>query len=121
MLFSYLSRQTNPDNTLYDLIQTMEYLDCVIKESLRLYPPAHAVNRECDESCTINGVYIPAGTRVLIPIYTLHRDPDAWTDAEKFIPERFESPNKEKIPPFQVDCITRITENTTRSETRTNE
>ena len=80
----------------------MEYLDCVIKETLRLYPPVHVINRECNESCTINGVYIPAGTLVMIPIYTLHHDPDAWTEVEKFIPERFTNPNKESIHPFQV-------------------
>ena len=80
---------------LYDVVQNIEYLDCVIKESQRVFPTAAQVNRECSEDYDLNGINIPAGTEVWIPIYSLHRDADVWTDPEKFDPERFRGPSKD--------------------------
>jgi len=87
--------------SLYELAQNMEYLDCVIKESQRLCPAAPQVNRECCEDYDLNGIHIPAGTEILIPIYVLHHDPDAWQDPEKFDPERFRGPAKDARHAFQ--------------------
>ena len=102
-MLDFCNLQSNPDMPLYDLLQNMEYLNCVINESQRLYPPGHTVNRFCNNSCTISGVYFPAGVTVIIPIWSLHHDPDAWSDVNKFDPERFRGPNKDKINQFQVD------------------
>ena len=90
---------------LYELVNKVEYLDCVLNESLRLYPPAHLVNRQCKDSCTINGIHFPAGILVQIPIYALHHDPDAWTDVDKFDPERFRAANKGKVHPVPGKCL----------------
>ena len=87
---------------MYDLVQKIEYLDCVINEAQRLHPPVYQMNRECKNSCKINGVNFPAGTEIILPFYALHHDPDAWPDVEKFDPERFRGPNKESIHPYQV-------------------
>lgn len=87
--------------SLYEIAHNIEYLDCVIKESQRLCPPAPQVNRECDEDYDLNDIHIPAGTEVFIPIYALHHDRDAWKDPEKFDPERFRSPAKDSRHPFQ--------------------
>ena len=87
--------------SLYELAQNMEYLDCVLKESQRLCPAAPQVNRECCEDYDLNGIHIPAGTEILIPIYVLHHDPDAWQDPEKFNPERFRGPAKDARHAFQ--------------------
>ena len=87
--------------SLYELAQNMEYLDCVIKESQRLCPAVPQVNRECCEDYDLNGIHIPAGTEILIPIYVLHHDPDAWQDPEKFDPERFRGPAKDARHAFQ--------------------
>ena len=86
---------------LLELAQNMEYLDCVIKESQRLCPPGAFPNRQCSEDYDLNGIHIPAGTEVMIPIYALHHDPDAWPDPEKFDPERFRGPSKDAIHAFQ--------------------
>ena len=86
---------------LYEIAQNIEYLDCVIKESQRLCPPAAQVNRECDEDYDLNGIRISKGTEIVIPIYALHRDPDAWEDPEKFDPERFRGPAKDALHAFQ--------------------
>ena len=86
---------------LYEIAQNIEYLDCVVKESQRLCPPAAAVNRQCREDYKFNGIHIPAGTEVVIPIYALHHDPSAWEDPEKFDPERFRGERKDTRHPFQ--------------------
>ena len=88
------------DKPLYEIIQNIEYLDCVIKEGQRLCPTAPQVNRECDEDYDLNGIHIPAGTEIIIPIYALHRDSEAWEDPEKFDPERFRGPAKDAHHPF---------------------
>lgn len=87
--------------TMYEIASDIEYLDCVIKESQRLDPPAAMVNRECHEDYHLNGMCIPAGTEVVIPIYALHHDPDAWDEPEKFDPERFRGSAKDTRHAFQ--------------------
>ena len=93
--------ESNAKKPLYDVAQSIEYLDCVIMEAQRLCPPASQVNRECSEDYDLNGIHIPSGTEIVIPIYALHHDPDAWRDPEKFDPERFRGPAKEARHAFQ--------------------
>ncbi|CAL2255136.1 unnamed protein product [Prunus armeniaca] len=45
------------------------------------------------EDCTVNAFHIPKASRVIINVWAIGRDPSAWTDAEKFIPERFVGSN----------------------------
>ena len=65
-----------PESSLYDLSHDIDYLDCVINESLRLNPPLAQVNCECVDDNKFNDIYIPSGQQVIIPVYFLHRDPD---------------------------------------------
>jgi cytochrome P450 len=82
-------------------MEQLPYLDQVIKETLRLYPPIHVSNRQAAEDVIINGYQIPAGTRVMYSIYLAHRDPKYWSDPADFRPERFQLGNTtEKQPPF---------------------
>ena len=60
--------ETNTNILLYEVAQNIEYLDCVIKESQRLCPSGAQANRECSEDYDLNGIHIPAGTEILIPI-----------------------------------------------------
>ena len=73
---------------MYEAVQQIEYLDMVIQESLRLYPPAHRTNRECMKTTVIEGVTIPKGVVVTIPVYYIHHSPQYWDDPAKFDPER---------------------------------
>ncbi|CAJ1941489.1 unnamed protein product [Sphenostylis stenocarpa] len=72
-------------------IYELSYLKSVIKETLRLHPPAPLLlPRECRDSCKIGGYEIPVKTKVIINAWALGRDPKHWYDAEKFLPERFD-------------------------------
>ncbi|KAK7371895.1 hypothetical protein VNO80_05262 [Phaseolus coccineus] len=71
-------------------IHELKYLRAVIKETLRVHPPAPLLlPRECSEKCEINGYEIPAKSKVIVNAWAIGRDPNHWVEAEKFYPERF--------------------------------
>lgn len=84
----------------YDSVMQMEYLNMVVNESMRLYPIANRLERMAKASVEVNGVTIPKGTLVMVPVYTLHRDPALWSEPEAFKPERFSKENKDNIDPY---------------------
>uniref|UniRef100_A0A8C9JQ84 Cytochrome P450 3A n=2 Tax=Panthera tigris altaica TaxID=74533 RepID=A0A8C9JQ84_PANTA len=84
----------------YDALVQMEYLDMVLNETLRLYPIAGRLERVCKRDVEISGVFIPKGTVVMVPTFTLHRDLDLWPEPEEFHPERFSKKNKDSINPY---------------------
>uniref|UniRef100_A0A8C9ZWI0 Cytochrome P450 3A n=2 Tax=Sander lucioperca TaxID=283035 RepID=A0A8C9ZWI0_SANLU len=84
----------------YEAVMQMEYLDMVINEAMRLYPVGNRLERISKSSVEINGVTIPKGTAVMVPVYTLHRDPALWSEPEAFKPERFSKENKDNIDPY---------------------
>lgn len=75
----------------FDIVQSCKYLDAVVWETLRLYPPVARVERECtsDYKLSKSNITVPAGMTVSIPIYAIHRDPLNFEDADTFVPERF--------------------------------
>ncbi|XP_030834095.1 cytochrome P450 3A30 [Strongylocentrotus purpuratus] len=88
------------DSVGYKSVATMPYLDQVVCETLRIFPPAAVSNRMCNETFVHNGLMIEKGTQVFIPVYTIHRDPDYWPEPEKFVPERFTKEAKAKQHPL---------------------
>ncbi|XP_066992167.2 cytochrome P450 9e2 isoform X1 [Anabrus simplex] len=90
----------------YEKVQKMKYLDMVISEALRFYPPAVITNRECTKDYTIpagdkNPEYtIKKGEIVWIPVYGIQHDPKYYPNPEKFDPERFSEENKNNIVPY---------------------
>ncbi|XP_070556746.1 cytochrome P450 3A24-like [Ptychodera flava] len=88
------------DEPNYDAVSKMPYLDMVVCETLRMYPPVIRFDRQCTENVTIAGIHIPKGMVVAIAIYTIHHNPEIYPDPEKFIPERFTKEEKEKRHPY---------------------
>lgn len=84
--------------TLADL-PNLPYTLMVIKETMRLYPPAWILSaRTAQEDVTIGQTAIPKGSHVTIAPYALHRLPKYFPDPEQFRPERF-TPEREKLIP----------------------
>ncbi|KAF7825842.1 cytochrome P450 82C4-like [Senna tora] len=71
-------------------IKNLIYLEAIIKESLRLYPPGPILGpHEAAQDCTISGYLVPKGTRLFANVWKLQRDPSIWSHPESFEPERF--------------------------------
>jgi cytochrome P450 len=73
-----------------DGLTNLHYLRLVIKETLRLYPPAPVLLRECRSACQVLGYHVPQGAMVLVNAWAIGRDPAHWDAPEEFVPERFE-------------------------------
>lgn len=81
-------------------LQKMKYLECVIKESLRLYPAVPIIGRENNEKFKIGQYEIPPHTSLIIFIYGIHHNPEIYENPEIFDPDRFLPENVVKRDPF---------------------
>ena len=84
-------------------LKQMKYIECVIKENLRLFGPAVLIGRENDKEFQCGKYKIPSGTTILIFVYHVHRLEEFYPEPNKFIPERFDKNNhkyNQKHHPF---------------------
>jgi cytochrome P450 len=77
-------------------LERLPWLDQVVRESLRLRPPAWVLPRDALGDDVIDGYPLPAGGRVLLSPYLTHRHPDFWPEPERFLPERFAAPPRSR-------------------------
>jgi cytochrome P450 len=70
-------------------VPKLVYTEAVLKESMRLYPPAFAFSRRVLADATIGGYHVSAGSAVIMSQWVIHRDERWWDEPEKFLPERW--------------------------------
>jgi cytochrome P450 len=78
----------------------LRYTQMVLKESMRLYPPAWSISREAKEECDIGRYRVPAGTQLFVVQWVIHRDPRYFEDPEAFVPERWADGYGDRIPKY---------------------
>lgn len=88
----------------YDAIQKMKYLDQVVSEVMRKWPPLSQPHRICNKDYIFDDgdklrFNIVKGSGIIIPAYNLQNDPQYFPDPKKFDPERFSDENKNNIVP----------------------
>jgi cytochrome P450 len=79
-------------------LQRLPYLQAVMNESLRLYPPAYILARTAIEPCQIGGYDIPLGATILLSQWVTHRDPRFYDDPERYRPERWLDGLMQRLP-----------------------
>ena len=81
-------------------LPNLPYTEMVVREALRLYPPAPGVAREPIEDVEIGGYHVPKGSLVTVNTYALHRDPRFFDAPDRFDPERFARGWEDRIPRY---------------------
>ncbi|XP_041971850.1 cytochrome P450 4c3-like [Aricia agestis] len=110
--------ESNDQVITEEQIKKLHFLDMVFKEAVRYLPIAPVIQRRVSEEVTIDDgkITLPVGTSVVIPIHSIHRDPEFWEEPNKFDPGRFmpeniSKRNPEAYLPFSLgpmDCLGRI-------------
>jgi cytochrome P450 family 9 len=97
-------RELNGKKLSYEKLQSLKYLDQVVSEVLRKWPPAPGTDRICVKDYVLEyddrRVVIEKGINLMIPVRAIHHDPEFFPNPEKFDPERFSNENKGSIREF---------------------
>lgn len=91
----------DPQDITYDNLESLEEIEWVFREALRLFPPAPQLFRRSIKECQFGNHIIPANTQVMVDCGYIHRSEHYWNEPTKFDPERF-SParNEHKAHPY---------------------
>ncbi|XP_011705722.1 PREDICTED: cytochrome P450 9e2-like, partial [Wasmannia auropunctata] len=91
----------------YESLSRMTYMDMVVSEALRKYPPQIVIDRLCAKRYELppsqpgcKNVIVETDDAVLFPAYAIHHDPKYYPNPAKFDPERFSEENKDNIFPY---------------------
>ncbi|CAF4069623.1 unnamed protein product [Adineta steineri] len=99
-VYDEIRQEIGDDDITQEKLGELHYLDMVINETLRMYPPFIRFNRWASVDYELGKYHIPKGTYINVPVYPIHHDPIAWPDPETFIPERFLPAEKAKRHPM---------------------
>lgn len=94
----------NGEIPTYDTVMAMPYLDMVVSENLRKWPPVVTVDRECTKPYVMEDYagkkhQLKVGDSIVFPIFAIHNDPALFPNPSKFDPERFSTERKHEIDP----------------------
>jgi len=78
----------------------LKYTEAVVKETLRIYPPAWYAERAPLSDTELGGYLIPAHSPIVISVYVTHRDPRFFDQPERFLPERFLGVDDRQLPAY---------------------
>ena len=78
----------------------LPYAEAVVKEAMRLYPPAWGIGRAAKQPCRVAGVDLPRNAQIWLAQYVVHRDPRWFRDPERFEPERWLDDSAKGLPRF---------------------
>jgi cytochrome P450 len=81
-------------------IPNLAYVEKVVTEAMRLYPPAWIIGRRAIEDYPVDGYLVPARSVVVVSPYILHHDPRFFANPERFDPDRWTPEFKASLPPF---------------------
>lgn len=98
-----LSGVVKKDGTVdYDEVNEIQYLEMVFNETLRHYPAALRIERDCNKDFhdPETGLFVQKGGVVVIPVYSIHHDKEHYANPDKFDPEHFSPENKAKRSPY---------------------
>ena len=80
----------------------LPYTDKVVKESMRLYPPAWSLARSVAKETDIGGYRLPVGANVVMSPWIMHRDPRFFDHPEQFDPDRWTDAVNPATPAFRL-------------------
>jgi cytochrome P450 len=83
-----------------DDIPRLQYVEKVLRESMRLYPPVWTIGRYVENNYNVGEYTIPAGSSILMSQYVMHHDPRYYEEPERFNPDRWTSEFKTQLPRF---------------------
>jgi cytochrome P450 len=95
-----IDRELQGRTPAYEDIPRLRYVEMVLAESMRLYPPAWAMGRYARSDFQLGDYFLPAKTTVLISQFITHRDPRFFPDPLRFDPERFTTEGKARRAKF---------------------
>jgi cytochrome P450 len=79
-------------------LPALRYAEGVVKETMRLYPPAYQIGREAVRDCEVGGYFVSKGTVVLPTQWVVHRDARWFERPEAFVPERWADGLQQRLP-----------------------